>query len=145
MLGGFGTTCSPMVAPINGQLQYSTGSGFTTTYSEGATVTLICNANFQINGVSTSSCRGGSWYPPIGLCVGQGQSQNMLGGLGTSASVCALGMTTPVGRKTCATLDIQNIQPQISMFRWCWRHSSVFVRSGCWALSTRFDIFLIGL
>ena len=61
-------------------------------------------SGFTINGAATATCRGGTWYPPLGACnAGAGTNPltggglGGLGGIGTTASVCPFPLAAPLG------------------------------------------------
>uniref|UniRef100_A0A1I7RY11 Sushi, von Willebrand factor type A, EGF and pentraxin domain-containing protein 1 n=1 Tax=Bursaphelenchus xylophilus TaxID=6326 RepID=A0A1I7RY11_BURXY len=108
-LGGFGTalggmSCMAEPTPINGQIQYSSTNTIGS-YPEGSSATLICQSGSMVSGASTTYCRSGQWYPPLGQCIYQnGLTSNLINGFGTTASVCPLGITPPLnGQVTYST------------------------------------------
>uniref|UniRef100_A0AC35FF37 Sushi domain-containing protein n=1 Tax=Panagrolaimus sp. PS1159 TaxID=55785 RepID=A0AC35FF37_9BILA len=95
-----GAVCFGIPLPLNGQVQYSTGSQATGQYQQGTTATLYCNSG-TVSGSSFSQCSNGMWYPPIGTCNSFGGigGNNGLGGIGGTggAGQCPFGMLPPLG------------------------------------------------
>uniref|UniRef100_A0AC34FLV4 Sushi domain-containing protein n=1 Tax=Panagrolaimus sp. ES5 TaxID=591445 RepID=A0AC34FLV4_9BILA len=64
------------LTPLNGRLQFSTGSVLGP-YPSGSIVTNQCNPGYMPNGISQATCLNGQWSPPtLGECI-LGQQQNL--------------------------------------------------------------------
>ena len=66
VVSGSGISCPNPGTLVNGQI------GGTTEYFDGATVTFTCNANFELNGVSSMTCSSsGTWSSSLPTCIGE--------------------------------------------------------------------------
>uniref|UniRef100_A0A7E4ZZY1 Sushi domain-containing protein n=1 Tax=Panagrellus redivivus TaxID=6233 RepID=A0A7E4ZZY1_PANRE len=80
-----------LIAPLNGQIQYSTGSTFGP-FPSGSTAYLTCNSGYSVSGTSTATCYGGQFSPTtLGTCVyGLSTGTTSNNGLGGTGSCYAL-------------------------------------------------------